>query len=365
MFFKSAAVLSLAAAAFGAETIPTPTGVVAHEWGTFTSVAGLDGNPVRWFALGGPARLPCFVHQPGVIYKSTAYSTVRMETPVIYFYASRKTTVSVSVAFPAGRITDWYPQANGAPSGGIDWKAVEVLPGEDLAFPSGQAGNHYYAARATDAAPLRVGKEQEKLLFYRGVGDIDVPIRPKFAADGTIEIRNASAHSVPAAIVFENRAGRIGFRTIHDLQASARLAPSELRADLAALREDLAGELVRAGLYPREAHAMIETWRDSWFEEGMRVIYIVPRAIVDAVLPLAVTPAPAETARVFVGRVEVLSPAMAEDIRIAAAANDRDALAKYGRFLPAFWEELHRRDGLMPASAPANAVPYDADACAK
>jgi len=365
MFFKSTAVLFLAAAAFGAETIPAPTGVVAHEWGTFTSLAGLDGDPVRWFALGGPSRLPCFVHQPGVIYKSIAYSTVRMETPVIYFYAPRKTTMSVSVAFPAGRITEWYPQASGAPAAGIDWKAVEVLPGEDLAFPSGQAGNHYYAARATDAAPLRVGKEQEKLLFYRGVGDIEVPIRPKFAADGTIEIRNASAHAVPAAIVFENRGGKIGFRTVHDLQDSARFTPPELGADLAALREDLAGELVRAGLYPREARAMLETWRDSWFEEGMRVIYIVPRATVDAVLPLAVTPAPAETARVFVGRVEVLSPAMAEDIKIAAAANDRAALAKYGRFLPAFWEELHRRDGLMPVSAPANVLPYDADACAK
>ena len=35
---------------------------------------------------------------------------------------------------------------------------------------------------------------------------------------------------------------------------------------------------------------MIETWRDSWFEEGLRVFYIVPRARVDFDLPLSISP---------------------------------------------------------------------------
>ena len=37
---------------------------------------------------------------------------------------------------------------------------------------------------------------------------------------------------------------------------------------------------------------MIETWRDSWFQEGMRIFYLVPRQTVDAVLPLKIAPAP-------------------------------------------------------------------------
>ena len=32
----------------------------AHEWGTFTTVAGPDGQAQEWLPLGGPTDLPCF-----------------------------------------------------------------------------------------------------------------------------------------------------------------------------------------------------------------------------------------------------------------------------------------------------------------
>src|SRR5947209_7377150 len=103
MLLKVAAFFLLAS-----ETVPIPTGVVAHEWGTFTSIAGRDGAPVRWYALGGPSKLPCFVHQSGFLGKGSAYTTVRMETPVIYFYSARPATLSVKVQFPSGRLTEWF-----------------------------------------------------------------------------------------------------------------------------------------------------------------------------------------------------------------------------------------------------------------
>jgi hypothetical protein len=337
MRVQAFAILFLAAATFGAETVPTTSGVVAHEWGTFTSVADISGNPVTWFALGGPSKLPCFVHRSDVFSKADAFATVRMETPVLYFYAPRKAVLSVGVTFRNGRMTEWYPEAKGQPVDHLEWKSVEVLPGEDLTVPSGGEGSHYYAARATDAAPLRVGKEQEKLLFYRGAGNIDVPIRPKFAGDGKVVIRNASAQTVPAVIVFENRGGQIGYRTVRDMGTSAEVDAPELSGDVQVLRGQLAEELVRAGLYPKEAQAMLETWRDSWFEEGVRVIYIVPRATVDSALPIEIRPAAAELARVFVGRVEMLPPARVRELQTAAAARDRAVLGKYGRFLEAFW----------------------------
>jgi len=37
---------------------------------------------------------------------------------------------------------------------------------------------------------------------------------------------------------------------------------------------------------------MLESWKDSWFEEGSRLIYIVPRSFVDTILPLAIEPQP-------------------------------------------------------------------------
>ena len=35
---------------------------------------------------------------------------------------------------------------------------------------------------------------------------------------------------------------------------------------------------------------MVATWRDSWFEEGMRVFYLTPRSVVDSVLPFISRP---------------------------------------------------------------------------
>ena len=82
---------------------------------------------------------------------------------------------------------------------------------------------------------------------------------------------------------------------------------------------------------------MVETWRDSWFEDGLRLFYIVPRGSIpgsiDDVLPLEVTPAPASTARVFVGRIELITPAIVAEVKDGILRRDRAPIAKYGRFL--------------------------------
>ena len=73
--------------------------------------------------------------------------------------------------------------------------------------------------------------------------------------------------------------------------------------------------LVSEGLYEKEAKAMIETWKDSWFEEGLRVFYVLTRKSTDKILPLQVEPKPKETVRVMVGRTEVITPEMEQDVR--------------------------------------------------
>ena len=85
---------------------------------------------------------------------------------------------------------------------------------------------------------------------------------------------------------------------------------------------------------------MLETWGDSWFEEGLRVFYLMPKPNVDTVLPLALDPSPAETRRVFVGRVEVLSPYRRMELQNALKNGDTTALARYGRFLEPFAERI-------------------------
>jgi len=88
---------------------------------------------------------------------------------------------------------------------------------------------------------------------------------------------------------------------------------------------------------------MVATWRDSWFEEGTRVFYVLPSRAVDAVLPLTVTPAPTAVARAFVGRMELITPASMVQVETALATNDIAALERHGRFLGPIADRLAAR----------------------
>jgi hypothetical protein len=54
---------------------------------------------------------------------------------------------------------------------------------------------------------------------------------------------------------------------------------------------------------------------------------------VDEILPLSITPTPAIVARAFVGRLEVITPEVEDDVETAVGANDMKRLVGYGRFL--------------------------------
>ena len=91
--------------------------------------------------------------------------------------------------------------------------------------------------------------------------------------------------------------------------AELKLTEPTTASSVDELAAAMAQSLVVAGLYEREALAMVNTWRTSWFgEEGTRVLYLVPPKLTDAILPLDVKPAPQEMVRVLVGRMEILTP---------------------------------------------------------
>jgi hypothetical protein len=339
--------------------------LTVHEWGTFTTVAGPDGRPIDWLPLSGPTDLPCFVDYFGTrgvgkvsltssnlpldyrTARTQLRGSVRMETPVLYFYSSRPETVDVRVDFPQGLITEWYPPAKVLPAAArkddlisspntlasITWARTKVLPNAEVTFPRGSLASHYYAARETDAAPVQVGNHFEKFLFYRGVGGFAVPINARVLNNGKIAVRNLASETMPGVILFENRGGRIGFRVHGALQGEAVLEPPSLTGDFNALLGDLEAVLIAEGLFEKEAKAMVETWRDSWFEEGTRLFYIVPPRTVDAILPLTIAPKPATVERAFVGRVELITPPTIQAVEDAIRSNDKATLQTYGRFL--------------------------------
>ena len=369
--------LTILVAALAAGSAQASDPFIAHEWGTFTSVATEDGNPVQWAPLSGVPDLPCFVAHLGGQFSKYVPGLVRMETPVLYFYAPQAMTLSVHVQFPQGWMSEWYPRATKVTpadadhgpdfrNGSLEWDGVKLHPGTNPVFPTGDSPSRYYAARNTDASPLEIAGQSEKMIFYRGVGNFAVSLRPKYASDGKLEIRNAGSQTIPAAILFESHDGKIGYRMIGPIKDVVQVTPPELNGDLNQLRSELVGVLLEFGLYKKEALAMLETWHDSWFEEGARVLEIVPRAQVDQWLPLTIAPAPGETARVFVGRIEILSPRTRQTIENAVNHRDRETLAKFGRFLGPFLDQMESSyrasalnlvSSIHPPANPAACVP--------
>ena len=309
-----------------------PHRLVVHEWGTFSTIAGEDGFALEWRPLAGTNDLPRFVHEIGDpsglrhCVKCDLTAKIRMETPVLYFYTDRDMVVSVRVDFPKGKITEWYPNVRSVGSG-IDWGRFAVLPNATTSLTTEAVANHYYAARETDSALVRVcntngrAPEFEKFLFYRGVGGFDLPVSVKLDGDF---VRLAGLTDIEQVIVFENRGGNIGFRVVDVLADEMTVERPPVGDSLALLLAELQQSLVAHGLYKKEARAMLNTWRDSWFEEGLRVFYILPRKSTDAALPLTIDPKPDELVRVLVGRIEVITPEM--ELRVLADPK------LYGRF---------------------------------
>lgn len=386
---------------------------VAHEWGTFTSVQGGDGELLPWHPLES-SHLPQFVYdwrKPGLnrqgtwmqaLGKGAMVTLQRMETPVIYFYSEKEETVDVSVAFPKGLITEWYPQAcqigpstmpvppaiarldEYAHKAGVKpeftfaslfgnktikesrarWANVRILPAKQNPALDGtllhdRTGSHYFAARATDADYLRLSSltatnpepENEKFIFYRGVGNFATPLRVTMNASDSVTVNNTGTENLSHLFVLALNNGAGNFLYVDRLSPgearTVQLDLKEHRLQLDQLSSELgnkmAESLVSEGLYQREATAMVNTWKDSWFsEDGVRVLYLLPRAWTDRTLPLTLDPTPREVVRVMVGRAEVLSPEVEQTLAEALAkarSGDEEARAeaikqfkKLGRF---------------------------------
>ena len=125
---------------------PQPDIFTVHEWGTCTSLqdelgrelAGInvDDEPVPAFVhnLSRYVLNPTFVTSRHWRFRMKAvprrhpFVTMRLETPVIYFYppAGAKTPfeVDVSVKFRGGWLSEFYPDAK-AVAPGIDWQAQQ------------------------------------------------------------------------------------------------------------------------------------------------------------------------------------------------------------------------------------------------
>ena len=331
--------------------------LVVHEWGTFTSVTNKDGLDLSWRPLHVESDLPSFIYSidKGGSRRDYDYPSkslrpvrVRMETPVLYFYAKEQMTATVRVLFPGGKVTEWYPQGRHF-DGGIGWIQLKIMPDLRVELAHDAKENHYYPARETDAAMLEVaGKdhpEYERFLFYRGVGNFALPLSLKLQGN-KVTIKNTSGHSLSNAILFENTGGQIGFSLLSVPRDNTTIDRPVLDKQINNLRQEMKTMLVTNGLYEKEADAMLNTW----FEEGLRIFYIMPREDTDAILPLSIEPQPDSLVRVLVGRTELITPEMERNVTSqlpklsdqspAVRAAARKEINRYGRFVESILSQV-------------------------
>jgi len=341
----------------------------AHEWGTFTSLVGSNGITQHGMYHEDEV-LPSFVHgfgelapsptpnPPGLVpsprkpcrgkgcffdefYESNVISQ-KMETPVIYFYMNEAEKaavlpkkVLVNVKFPQGLITDTFPApvqslprpgANISPINGSANFDINILPQTSGGIPAVESGNIYGHARLTDSQIVESAGESEKFIFYRGLGQF----QPKFqitSNTGDIKIGGTST-AVPseAFLISVNDLGisagykvgsSLGKEGLHvsneeisrlKLGADVNVPANRKISNQLQLRNSLIRSLTNAGLKTDEAVAMVNTWEHGYLKTpGLRLLYVLPRAEADEILPLAMIPQAEKLERVFVGRIEVLT----------------------------------------------------------
>ena len=307
-------VILLAASLFVSAEVPTdssvprgtdPAGLVVHEWGTFTSVAGEDGAAVEWVPPNGPQDLPCFVHRVPSGIKGWLPATVRMETPVLYFYSPEERTVDVRVRFRHGHRDRVVSTGRRRAHHDRDGDAEESCArGHDRVEPGQSPAARRRRVSCRDERQPLLRRAQDRRVADRGrrrsarssssiAGSAisRLPLAATLAADGDVVVTSDRRRARPRrdALRKQGRSEPVrarrstGGQTV-TLESPARRARN-IRCGPRSTRM-----LVANGLYEKEAAAMVETWRDSWFEEGTRLFYIVPQASIDAILPLDITP---------------------------------------------------------------------------
>lgn len=286
-------------------------------------------------------------HLPGFVYHHAGFSpdpsvqkglyrpadnvTVKMETPVVYFYSKEEREANVKVDFPNGTISQWYPErqkGEEAPGmekldfktpykGWIEWdcKVLDENTEKTINTKAELETNTWTAPRETDANLVESPNgEIEKFLFYRGIGNFETTVSLSFEEE-QLKIKNTSTETIPYLFVYEkwdNQDPVVWWTGGMDGQATKKIsAPTAGMSETELEKKfiEFTGALVKEGLYEKEAASMLKTWHESYFNSyGIKVFWIVPRSITNKVLPIEVTPTPTELERVIVGRSEILTP---------------------------------------------------------
>jgi len=344
--------------------------LVIHEWGTITTIHDSAGVPVSGInRIDESEVLPDFVHEfepeatrdnpklklgKSPLVPGRPDVTMRLETPVIYFYpppgAAFSAAIDISVQFRGGVLNEYYPDAVAAVAVDEDRIAAKTAAGLIKPWDGSVLDNYvrgslkWQGLRLHDSvvapltnnpvwtAPREVHSasvyspsagEGEHYVFYRGVAHLDALLQTKLSGhslslNAPAQLNWLDSPEVTLTHVWfaDIRADRkIAFRAPcavilrkdglgKNLARLKRFADADYQ-DATALRQSLKSALIARGLFADEAAALLNTWKLSYFEKpGLRVFYLVPREWTDYFLPLEFS-VPAQVTRVIVGRIDL------------------------------------------------------------
>lgn len=349
-------------------TVQAAERLVVHEWGTFTTLQDEEGQELTGINVDDEP-VPPFVHNlsPYVLSRALLTSpywtyrqkgaprqhphvTMRLETPVIYFYPPRGTRLpmklDVSVEFRGGWLTEFYPDAEvEAPGirneksgvrfedltsqtvGSLKWRELRV--GTDAAGPETDWPVWNAPRNVASSSVTATSGESERYLFYRGVARQRAPLRVAMdRSQHTLQIRGnfgdvlgaGESVDIPNLWLAHVRSdGKVAYRSLAAMRAlqseSALMATTSTQFrkedyavdNLEQLKSEMHAALIKQGLYPDEATALLTTWRRAYFtSHGLRLFFLVPRVWTDHYLPLSISQS-ADIERVMMGRVELIS----------------------------------------------------------
>lgn len=350
---------------------PAQAPLIVHEWGTITTRHAPNGTPQgRLNRIHASEVLPAFVHryEPPATERDPKNSlgkspltpgrpdvTMRLETPVIYFYpppgSNPGSSFDVSVHFRGGIVNEFYPQAEATVAVDVERVNAKIKAGLVQSWDGAVLNNYvvgglrWTGLTLSDTvqlpattnpvwlAPRRVGAsgvltaagQGERYLFYRGVAHLDALVQTE-RLPGEVRLRApqrlrwlpSTSMTISHLWVADIRdGGRAAFRerkhvVVSKDGVSRELARVELFsgndhtvAGMTDLKRSMKEALVEAGLFDDEADAMLETWRESYFATpGLRVFYIVPREWTTYFLPLEIS-TPHRLTRVLMGRIDL------------------------------------------------------------
>jgi hypothetical protein len=362
----------------GPECVNQTNRLMVHEWGTFTVLQDESGKPIGGINTDDE-RLPNFVKDIAWLHKQAADELppsyfmkgiarehpdvyARLETPVTYFYPpanwDKDKSIDVTVSMRQGWLTQFYPNARpGGPdvndegrlrsgpirdtaNGSLTWRGLKLYgmePGPETKEKT------WLAPRQVRSASVHTPDgQQERYLFYRGVGKFHAPVNVSRAGNGDmLQLRTEwtlpSSATIDGLLLVDARPdGRCAFRTLDPVTAvygdnsvkatfPATFSEGDYAKDnLPRVRAYLHKQLLKDGLLEEEANAMLNTWEVSYFKRpGLRLFYDVPRPWTEHMLPLSVSES-ADITRAMIGRIEIVTPQQRRTLAQIAAGPASD-----------------------------------------